>query len=76
MIMGTNPFISHRMFVAALQGDGPAPTKPSTDSVPGGTVKRTTGNGQPQVDAESLATLASQHWSDFPFARNLGRSAS
>jgi hypothetical protein len=69
--MGNNPFISHRMFVAALNGENRAPNQhaPAAQSE--------AGSGPPvNLSPEQLAALAAKHWLDFPFARPIQPSAS
>ncbi|MSU58084.1 MAG: hypothetical protein EXS35_07880 [Pedosphaera sp.] len=72
--MGNNPFISHRMFVAALKGDGHAQNENNSASHSEG--------GEAAValpaklSAQQLEALMARHWLDFPFARGLEQSAS
>lgn len=73
--MGSNSFISHRMFVAALNG-----AESSHPSVPSGRVrvevKSPNQSFSMHQTAGELAAQAAQHWLDFPFARGMERRAS
>ena len=71
--MGNNPFISHRMFVAALNGESHAPDQhaPAVQSEAGSAV-----TSPVNLSPEQLAALAAKHWLDFPFARGMQQSAS
>jgi hypothetical protein len=61
--MGSNSFISHRMFVAALKGAEASPPSAAIDS--GVPARKIPG---PRT-AQQFAARVAQHWFDFPFAR-------
>ena len=69
--MGNNPFISHRMFVAALNNDNQPPAKPASGVPPA----RATGprSAQPpsQLTVEQFAAFAARYWPEFPSARGM-----
>jgi len=72
--MGNNPFISHRMFVAALTCDGPAQNENTYTLHPEG------GEGAIKLPAklstEQLEALMARQWLDFPFASEQEQSVS
>lgn len=70
--MGNNPFISHRMFVAALNSDSHTQEQGGSSTHPG-TSHVTT----PPVNLspEQLAALAAKHWLDFPYVRGIDHRA-
>jgi hypothetical protein len=72
--MGSNSFISHRMFVAAL--NGAETSHPLTAAERGNTAGWTPARGfsMPRA-AKQLAARAAQHWLDFPLARGMERRA-
>jgi hypothetical protein len=74
--MGNNPFISHRMFVAALNNDH----HPSTTPANGARAARATGPGSApppsQLTVEQLAMFAARYWPEFPLGRGVEQPAS
>ena len=73
--MGNNPFISHRMFVAALNNDHHRPVAPDN----GAPVARTT---EPRfalpprhLTVDQFAALAGRNWSEFPMSHGVATSA-
>ena len=74
--MGNNPFISHRMFVAALNNDNHPPAAPMN----GAPALRATDprSAQPpsQQTVEQLAAFAPRYWPEFPSARGMERWSS
>ena len=67
--MGTNSFISHHLYVAAVRGAAPAAAPARTARQP---ADRSSWAQQFQagVSPEQLSAWSAQHWMDFPFARN------
>ncbi len=67
-------FISHRMFVAALNHDRP-PTTPAAERAERreSTVRGALGAAN-ELTVEQLAAFAARYWPDFPFAQGLKRS--
>lgn len=72
----TTTFISHRMFVAALNHDEASPTPVAGRS----RRERATGTAADgrvnQLTVEQLAAFAARHWSDFPFVNGFKPTAS
>jgi hypothetical protein len=70
--MGTNPFISHRMFVEALKGGDHThnPRSPASHAEAAGKLPPV------KLSAEQLAALAARQWLDFPFAPRIEPRAS
>jgi hypothetical protein len=74
--MGNNPFISHRMFVAALNNDHNSQATPPN----GDPLARTSGprSERPpsQLTVEQLASFAARYWPEFPLGRSVEQRVS
>lgn len=68
-------FISHRMFVAALNHDPSAPEPVANHATPAHSSAAPTRPAN-QLTVEQLAAFASRYWPDFPFMRGLEQSVS
>jgi hypothetical protein len=74
--MGNNPFISHRMFVAALNNDHPTSAPHANSAPPVNAVARRPLRPPNQLTMEQLAAFAARYWPEFPSARRMEQSSS
>ena len=63
-------FISHRMFVAALNQDRPAPAPSARQAARVGSGGAARSRPANQLTVEQFAAFAARYWPEFPFARN------
>ena len=76
LIMGNNPFISHRMFVAALNNDHQR-LAPSDNGAPVACAAEAGAAASPRhLTEEQFASFAAYTWSEFPMRHGLATSAS
>jgi hypothetical protein len=74
--MGNNPFISHRMFVAALNNDNHPPATPANGAPPARVTGPRSVPPPSQLTVQQLAAFAAHYWPEFPFARSMEQSSS
>lgn len=69
-------FISHRMFVAALNHDQPAPVASPGHPQPAESPGRSALGAANPLTVEQLAAFAARYWPELPFASGWKQSAS